>query len=130
MLAPPDVATLQFQAFTFPGALMKYNKWLTTRGQLMDEESQKQGTALNTRVTATGLAWQRGFRTLMAAVTTAVMVAGISACSSHYMIKATDGTVYHTQGAPTLERGAYRFVDTEGNQQQLYLSKVSQVEKR
>lgn len=109
---------------------MKYNKWLTTRGQLMDEESQKQGTALNTRVTATGLAWQSGFRTLMTAVTTAVMAVGISACSSNYMIKAIDGTVYHTQGAPTLERGAYRFVDTEGNQQRLYLSKVSQVEKR
>jgi len=102
---------------------MKYNKWLATPGQLMDEASQKQGSADNVQ---TSQAWQRGLRGLLMAV----VVAGVSACSSNYMIKATDGTVYHTQGAPTLEGGAYRFVDAEGNQQQLFLSKVSQVEKR
>lgn len=101
---------------------MKYNKWLTTPGQLMDEASQKQGTA-NTPQTH---AWPRGLRGVMMAV----VVAGISACSSNYMIKATDGTVYNTQGAPTLEGGAYKFIDAEGQQQQLFLSKVSQVEKR
>jgi hypothetical protein len=60
----------------------------------------------------------------------AVVVAGISACSSNYAIKTIDGTVYNTQGAPTLEDGAYKFVDAQGKQQQLFLSKVTQVEKR
>lgn len=92
----------------------------------MDEESQKQGTASNTHSAHRHLAWQRGARSLIGAM----VIAGISACSSNYMIKATDGTVYHTQGAPVLENGAYKFVDAEGKQQQLFLSKVSQVQKR
>ncbi len=102
---------------------MKYNKWLTPPGQLMDEASQKQGTA-NTFQNLQ--AWQRGVRGLIMAV----VVAGISACSSNYTIKTTDGTVYNTQGAPTLEDGTYKFVDAQGKQQQLFLSKVSQVQKR
>jgi hypothetical protein len=102
---------------------MKYNKWLTAPGQLMEEASQRQGIA---NTVQHSLAWQRGLRGL----TMAVVIAGVSACSSNYTIKAIDGTVYHTQGAPTLEGGAYKFVDAEGQQQQLFLSKVSQVEKR
>jgi hypothetical protein len=41
--------------------------------------------------------------------------------------QSTDGTVYHTQGAPSLAGGAYTFVDAEGKQQQIFLSQVTRV---
>lgn len=102
---------------------MNYNKWLATSGQLMDEASQKHGTAHPFHVTPIGYRCLRG-------MIAAVALAAISACSSNYLIKATDGTVYQTQGAPVLENGAYKFLDAHGVQQQVYLSKVAQVVKR
>lgn len=102
---------------------MNHNKWLAISGQLMDEASQKHGTAQPLHVTAVGHRRLRG-------VIAALALAALSACSSNYTIKATDGTVYQTQGAPVLENGAYKFLDAQGVQQQVYLSKVVRVVKR
>lgn len=99
---------------------------LTTPGQLKDEADKKPGAACTThQASHSAQAWQRGLRGLFMVA----CLAGVSACSSNYMIKATDGTVYHTQGAPVLQNGEYKFTDAQGQQQEVFLSKVSKVEK-
>jgi hypothetical protein len=103
---------------------MHYNNRLTTPGQLKDEASQEPGAAGNI-----GKGRSAVFRMSLRCLTGAICLAAISACSSNYMIKATDGTVYQTQGAPSLQGGAYKFTDAQGNAQEVYLSKVAKVQK-
>jgi hypothetical protein len=100
---------------------MYHNNTLAADGQLMDEES-KPGVAVTYPAVVTPCA-RRSLRVLFATM----CLAAVSACSSNYVIQSADGTVYHTQGAPSLAGGAYTFVDAEGKQQQIFLSQVTRV---
>lgn len=105
---------------------MHPNNRLTAQGQLMDEAGKEPGAARNNlQAFPAAQAWQRGLRGLLMVA----CLAGVSACSSNYMIKSTDGTVYHTQGAPVLQNGEYKFTDSQGQAQEVFLSKVAQVQK-
>lgn len=61
---------------------------------------------------------------------TALLCAGgLAGCSSNYVIHTVDGKVYNTQGEPQFADGGYKFIDAQGNAQQLMLSQVSRVQR-
>lgn len=102
------------------------NNRLTRQGRLMDEENKKPGAARHLFSYQSHRHWRRA----RVCLTAGLCLAGITACSSNYTIKTTNGVVYQTQGAPDLRGGAYSFIDSEGKEQQVFLSNVAQMHKR
>ena len=66
------------------------------------------------------------------AVSALVMVAGLSGCSSDYVMATKDGNMILTQGKPEIDEdtGLISYKDEKGNQRQINGDQVSQVIER
>ncbi|EMC1045091.1 YgdI/YgdR family lipoprotein [Serratia marcescens] len=66
------------------------------------------------------------------AVSALVMVAGLTGCSSDYVMATKDGNMILTQGKPEIDEdtGLISYKDEKGNQRQINGDQVSQVIER